>query len=777
MMRSLSLRHSLFRILLGSTVLTAGLILLSVWNATDDLVQQNLEKELAIDTNILQHIVEERTKALYASTKALSTAYEFRAAFASYDPPTINSALQTMDARQDFDFLVMLNLQDETITSFPDDILVSGDRSFGERYRNIDPGEITRDYVFMNDTLYHAVVAPVAAPRVIGYLGAAFALDDNFLALLSEVVQAEVIITSGDNSARVLNSSLPHDFAARLIERSDREINWFRIMAQDESLYEVRELELPGIDHIPVKILIALDVSEQYLSVLDLQTVVIIIALGIIVLSLAISMVLAKRVSTPVNQLVTAVNEIAEGHYQEPVKSDDRVSEIGELARAFNTMQARIRSREDHILFQAQHDMLSGLYNRHFVEEKLNQRLDAGETLQILGINIMGIRTINDLYGYTTGDFCIKTMAQRTLSWPGMAARLAGGDFLFVPDVPLDETAIDAFRQQLEAPVEFDGLVIPMKVFFAHLSCPSDGDTTEEVFRKINILSDESKQHDHWLIAFKEEMQTKYLRRLTIITELKKVLTGDQTELSMVYQPKVHLQTNRVCSVEALIRWNSASLGFVPPDEFIGIAEQAGLIEQVTTWVLDRTLDDLAGFRQQGYVFSVAINLSTQDIQRPELMQSLAEKIAAKGLTPSDVELEITESDLVEDAALAIRNLNTLKAMGFHFAIDDFGTGYSSLAYLKTLPVQTIKIDKSFVLKLASDDSDQQIVRTVLNLAAVFHLCVVAEGVEDERSLQILKDGGCDIAQGYFISRPLTVPAMYEWLGSTHYGIQRTETT
>ena len=201
------------------------------------------------------------------------------------------------------------------------------------------------------------------------------------------------------------------------------------------------------------------------------------------------------------------------------------------------------------------------------------------------------------------------------------------------------------------------------------------------------------------------------------------------------------------------------------------------LIEQVTTWVLDRTLDDLAGFRQQGYVFSVAINLSTQDIQRPELMRSLAEKIAAKGLTPSDVELEITESDLVEDAALAIRNLNTLKAMGFHFAIDDFGTGYSSLAYLKTLPVQTIKIDKSFVLKLASDDSDQQIVRTVLNLAAVFHLCVVAEGVEDERSLQILKDGGCDIAQGYFISRPLTVPAMYEWLGSTHYGMQRTETT
>ncbi|OFC72551.1 hypothetical protein BFC18_03090 [Alteromonas confluentis] len=774
MMKSLSLRHSLFRILLGSTIITAGLILLSVWNATDDLVQQNLEHELAIDTNVLQHIVEERTQGLYASTKVLSSAYEFKAAFASYDAPTINSALQTMNARQDFDLLIMLNLQGETITAFPDDVLGEDEQSFAEGYRGIRPDEITRDYVFMNNTLYHAVVAPVSAPRVIGYLGAAFALDDSFLTLLGEVVQAEVIITSADN--QVLNSSLPHDVAEELLKRSEQEISWLRIMAQNESLYEVRELQLPGIDHIPIKIRIALDVSEQYLSVLDLQTVVIVIALGIIVLSLAISMVLAKRVSRPVKQLVSVVNEIADGHYQQPVEPDDRVTEIGELARAFNTMQARIRSREDHILFQAQHDMLSGLYNRHYVEEKLNDRLDSGETLQILGINIMGIRTINDLYGYTTGDYCIKTMAQRTLSWPGMAARLAGGDFLFVPDSPLKESDIDAFRRQLELPIEFNDLIIPMRVFFAHLNCPSDGDTTEEVFRKINILSDESKQHDHWLIAFREEMETKYLRRLTIITELKKVLTDNQSELSMVYQPKINLQTNNVCSVEALIRWNSANLGFVPPDEFIGIAEQAGLIERVTAWVLDRTLDDLADFRNQGYVFSMAINLSTRDIQRPEMMQSLAEKITRKGLTPADVELEITESDLVEDTAVAISNLNQYQAMGFHFAIDDFGTGYSSLAYLKMLPVQTIKIDKSFVLKLASDESDQQIVRTVLNLASVFKLSVVAEGVEDELSLNILKEGGCDIAQGYFISRPLSAQALSEWLASTAFGLQKTET-
>ena len=228
-MKSLSLRHSLFRILLGSTIITAGLILLSVWNATDDLVQQNLEHELAIDTNVLQHIVEERTQGLYASTKVLSSAYEFKAAFASYDAPTINSALQTMNARQDFDLLIMLNLQGETITAFPDDVLGEDEQSFAEGYRGIRPDEITRDYVFMNNTLYHAVVAPISAPRVIGYLGAAFALDDSFLTLLGEVVQAEVIITSADN--QVLNSSLPHDVAAELLKHSEQEISWLRTKA------------------------------------------------------------------------------------------------------------------------------------------------------------------------------------------------------------------------------------------------------------------------------------------------------------------------------------------------------------------------------------------------------------------------------------------------------------------------------------------------------------------------------------------------------------------
>ena len=318
--------------------------------------------------------------------------------------------------------------------------------------------------------------------------------------------------------------------------------------------------------------------------------------------------------------------------------------------------------------------------------------------------------------------------------------------------------------------MESNLITIPVKVAMAVIQCPQDASTSKKLFRKMNIVTDEAIHSDSWCVRYRTELEDKYNRRLSITTELKRALASQQNELSMVYQPKIDLQTMKVCSMEALIRWNNSVLGFVPPDEFITIAEQAGLIEQVTTWVMKQTISDLAYFRGMGYGFTVAMNLSTQDIQNKVLLGKLVSLLTQEGLSPEALELEITESDLVADASLAIENLNELTARGFHFAIDDFGTGYSSLAYLKNLPVKTIKIDKSFILSLASDENDQQIVHTVLSLANVFNLKVVAEGVEDVASLEILKDWGCDIVQGYYISRPLSRSDLEDWLQNTPFG-------
>jgi EAL domain-containing protein (putative c-di-GMP-specific phosphodiesterase class I) len=391
-------------------------------------------------------------------------------------------------------------------------------------------------------------------------------------------------------------------------------------------------------------------------------------------------------------------------------------------------------------------------------------------SVQVIAITVLGFRTINDLYGYSNGDNTLKTLALRLQRWPGISARLAGGEILYITHETLNQEQLETLKHILEQPVESNLIAIPVKVAMAIINCPVDASTSEELFRKMNIVTDEAIHTGEWCVSYRTELEDKYTRRLSITTELKRALASQQDELSMVYQPKVDLASMKVSSMEALIRWNNSLLGFVPPDEFITIAEQAGLIEQVTTWVMQQTITDLAYFREKGYDFTVAMNLSTQDIQNKTLLKKLVAKLNEKGLSPEALELEITESDLVADASLAIENLSELTARGFHFAIDDFGTGYSSLAYLKNLPVKTIKIDKSFILSLASDENDQQIVHTVLRLASAFNLKVVAEGVEDQASLEILREWGCDVVQGYFISRPLKLNDLESWLQNTPYG-------
>ena len=517
-------------------------------------------------------------------------------------------------------------------------------------------------------------------------------------------------------------------------------------------------------------ITLAVDVTSSFNAFTRIQLTILAFCLLAILVAMGLSLLLARNVSEPVSKLVKAVNKVASGSYGATLEAPSKLKEITELANAVDSMQASIKSREKHIRYQAEHDVLTGLFNRNYVEGFFESELKEGRAVQVVAITVIGFRTINDLYGYSNGDNTLKALAERLQRWPGTSARLAGGEILYISQESLNDDQLETLKHILEQPVESNLIAIPVKVAMAIIECPQDAASSEELFRKMNIVTDEAIHSDSWCVRYRTDLEDKYNRRLAITTELKRALASQQNELSMVYQPKVDLRTMKVCSMEALIRWNNSALGFVPPDEFITIAEQAGLIEQVTTWVMQQTIADLAYFRAKGYGFTVAMNLSTQDIQNKVLLRKLVALLTQEGLSPEALELEITESDLVADASLAIENLNELTARGFHFAIDDFGTGYSSLAYLKNLPVTTIKIDKSFILALASDENDQQIVHTVLSLASVFNLKVVAEGVEDVASLEILKEWGCDIAQGYFISRPLNRSDLENWLQNTPFG-------
>lgn len=759
-----TLSQSLFQTLLIGIVIASLLIIGAVWKSANTLVVKNIDHDIILAEKVFDKVVDDRQEVIRNVSNVLLRAFDFRTAVGTQDLPSINAAFTSYADRLNTNIIALVDLDHKVVVSYSP-LFKEGDK-LKSTSELVSKG-LNSGFFSVNDELVQINLYGVEIPTLRYYMIIGVEFDQALLEELKSLVDAEIII-SDVNDNHVLNSTLDKDIAFEVLQ-ADGDPSWFEVTLKDEHTYFARQVNISSGMALPVNITLALDTSASFEAFTNIQLTILAFTVIAVFTALGLSMILARNVSRPVSNLVAAVNKVAAGNYGNTLDKPSKLKEISELAIAVDSMQDSIKARERHILYQAQHDVLTGLYNRNYVEDHFSAQMEGQSPVQVIAITVLGFRTINDLYGYSNGDNALKSLASRLQRWPGISARLAGGEILYLSQETLSVEQLETLKHILEQPVETNLIAIPVKVAMAVLNCPEDAATSEELFRKINIVTDEAIHTGDWCVNYKPELEDKYTRRLSITSELKKALASHQDELSMVYQPKIDLATMKVSSMEALIRWNNSLLGFVPPDEFITIAEQAGLIEQVTTWVMQRTISDLAYFRDKGYRFTIAMNLSTQDIQNKVLLDKLVNILKDKGLSPEALELEITESDLVADASLAIQNLTELTSKGFSFAIDDFGTGYSSLAYLKSLPVTTIKIDKSFILDLAKDDYDKQIVHTVLALARAFDLKVVAEGVEDIDSLELLKDWGCNVIQGYYISRPLKKADLEEWLESSPY--------
>ncbi|WP_296043709.1 EAL domain-containing protein [uncultured Alteromonas sp.] len=769
---TLTLRQSLFQILFIGIFITASLILGNVWTVTSKTAFNQVTKNIEVANTVLEQLLQDRSEQLLNSARVLTDDFGFKQAVATGDIPTIQSALQNHGQRIESDFMMLTDLSGNVLESQPEYFTSGAAFPYPNIINQVLEDGGSENAIIVDGSLYQIIMLPVYAPNPIAIAGIGFLDGDEFLKQVKRIIQADIIVSSKrsvNGSHVVLHSSLPYIQAQRVINADQQTLSWFDVTFSRDTPYLTRDIQLPDTLNKEVSITLAVDVSTHFDNFTQLQFNILGISLIAIAGSMLLSMFMASRVNKPVASLVNAANHLADGNYEQSVKTSGHLQEINELSDAFMRMKDSIQNREQRILMQSRLDMLTRLYNRSYMEELIQQRLDAGESLQVIGINIRDFRTINDLYGYSNGDTCIISIAERIKRWRGTAARLSGGELVWFANEPLSDEQLETFHTILEQPVATQQLVMPIKLVFTVVNCPADADNAQDLFRRMNILLDEAEMGANWLLQFSSEIEQRYLRRLSIITELKEVLQSEQDELSMVYQPKISLKTRQVNGLEALIRWNSQRLGFIPPDEFIEIAEQAGFIEQVTDWVLNRVVVDILSLREQQIFIKPAVNLSTQDIQNRPLLDRLISLLDDNGLTASDITLEITESDLVADAKIAIANLQFLQDKGFSIAIDDFGTGYSSLAYLKNLPVSAIKIDKAFVLNLSTDTEDQQIVHTVLSLSNIFDLEVVAEGVEDANAMEILADWGCDTAQGYYISRPLPLGGLIDWLASSEY--------
>jgi diguanylate cyclase (GGDEF)-like protein len=421
---------------------------------------------------------------------------------------------------------------------------------------------------------------------------------------------------------------------------------------------------------------------------------------------------------------------------------------------------------------QALHDPLTGLPNRTLFTERVRQAIDqrrGAGSVAVLLLDLDRFKEVNDTLGHHTGDLMLREVGLRLLRGlpvDHFVARLGGDEFgVLAPAVADHEVAVAVARQvqaALDEPFGVAELALEVGGSIGVAVGPAHGTDPAVLLQRADVAMYQAKQA-HSQVELYDPARDQYSpRRLALIGELRAAV--ENAALAVHYQPKAELHGGRVVGVEALLRWPHPTRGPVPPDEFVPIAEHTGLIRPLTSYVLRTALEQCRAWQLDGGTLGMAVNLSARSLSEPGLVDDVDRRLAAAGVAPDLLTLEVTEGHVMSDPDHAVGVLRRLRGLGVHLAIDDFGTGYSSLAYLKQLPVDEVKLDRSFVMHMTSDRHDAAIVRSTIELAHNLGLCVVAEGVEDHSTWDLLADMGCDLAQGYHLARPMPADEVTRWL-------------
>jgi diguanylate cyclase (GGDEF)-like protein/PAS domain S-box-containing protein len=443
----------------------------------------------------------------------------------------------------------------------------------------------------------------------------------------------------------------------------------------------------------------------------------------------------------------------------------------GHFVALFEDLTERKRT-SDLLEYQASHDALTGLPNRNrflgSLEAAVAEARVRGGSAALLWIDLDRFKEINDTFGHHCGDQVLKQLNPRMwaeLRRIDLVARLGGDEFaILLPETDREGAVLAAERvlTALSRPIEVNGHMIAVGASIGIALFPEHGPDAETLMRRADVAMYVAKRSRVGRVVYAAGQSHSTPRRLELVAELRQVIEGGQLQLH--YQPKVDLRTGRVLGAEALVRWPHPRDGLISPDLFIPLAEQTGLIRPLGTWVLESALSQCAEWSRAGLDLSVAVNLAADALQDPHLDETIVGMLRRAGVPPGRLTLEVTESAMMSDPARAKEVLGRIHRAGVRVSIDDFGTGYSSLAYLKELPVDEVKIDQNFVRGMRGSQKDTCIVRSVIDLGHNFGLRVVAEGAEDRESSDLLAAWGCDVAQGYFFSRPLPPSDLRAWL-------------
>lgn len=512
-------------------------------------------------------------------------------------------------------------------------------------------------------------------------------------------------------------------------------------------------------------------------------------AIGVL-LALLGSLFTARRVTTPLNELATATRRLGEGDFDAPVPLPHHRDEVGQLARAVDVMRENIRAKQTEIRDLAYTDRLTGLPNRVSLADALRRAIDetrgeipAGRPPACFSTVMLGLdrfKNINENLGYTLGDEVLREVAtrlRRHVQRDGdVVARLAGDQFallLIGADLQRAAAVIDGICAAFVHPIVVQGETVDVSLTFGVAGWPQHApeapDATHPAVREqAEVLLARAEMAMHAAKRGKSTHMAVYdpgidagsQKTLTLLSELRHAIGAH--ELRLYLQPKIDVATNTLVGAEALVRWQHPTRGMVPPGQFIPFAEDTGFVRQLTLWVFEEAARQWAALHALG-LHRISVNLSTRDLLDPELPTRFDAILRRQGVPATAFCLEITESAVMNEPKRALAMLNTLAAAGFELSIDDYGEGQTSLSYLKTLPVHELKIDQIFIKQIDRDEKDATIVRSTIGLAHSLGFRAVAEGVENAAILVLLRELGCDEAQGFHLARPMPAAEMAAW--------------
>lgn len=712
-------------------------------------------EQLTIAERLTTEVLERRTDLALSRLDVVIRDFGFRSAIASGDPATLNSALGNHSGRVDADFALLLDSQGQLLAS-----------TLTQRAPNINEMQlatarkngVARSLLTIDQRGYEMLVIPIEAPGLRAWLVAGFELNQELANIITRLSGSSVIFRARSNGASGFITFATSSNIDRIgdppLSRSESNQNFIR-----SDRYFTRVLDLGDFGQSSFRAVLLTSREASWKNYYSRALEIALLVTVIMALAILLALLTARHLGRPVLQL--ADYALAVGNGDNPPAPDIRTG--GELRQLRDTLRdtlARLIRREAEIRHAAAHDEVTGLGNRNALLQKAEDGFKAGKPCSLIGLRVSDLSDINDTLGLEFGDKILLSLSHRLrdeLPDASLIARTGGNEFLaLIPKLnpeALGQLAL-ALRNVAESPLNIDNTPFSLRTSVITLQLPTDARQASELRRRVNLTFEQALQKSAAVARYEPGQDENHLRELKLVSDLHRAIRHDG--LHMNYQPKLDNSTGQLLQVEALVRWIHPELGFISPEEFIFLAEQSGQINDLTDHILQRVANDARAWFNAGLDAGVAINLSAMDLTWPPLADRVASIFNDWHHNMERITLEVTEGALMEDPVEAMATLSRLRNLGVTLSVDDFGTGYSSLSQLRKLPVQELKIDKSFVLRLNSEPQDQLIVKSTIDMAHGLGLKVVAEGIENLETWKLLQAWGCDVGQGFYLSRPVS---------------------